>query len=224
MSNTEDLARGLIVADAGRRVGWAKAFSAQHKIESLEDEVKMLWTELETLRRAYSRLLGFTQALPIQRSAVLDAELAAHFAAERTFRDPASHQAGTARAQEHENAVRGTRAGSLDAAGRQRRHKARQQASDLKLRDAGKQQGHHATIRHTSATTATVQCTCGEALTGTSQEAFAWRNTHLGAVVHGLTPEKLSTRAKREYDKRLKLARDLIANAEKDSKSKSESK
>lgn len=211
-SELEDLARGLIATDAARRVGWAKQFAAQHKIEGLQEENDMLWRELELLRRAYSRLLGFTQTLPGLRSEILDAELKAHFEAERTFRDVESFKAGVHKAHEHIAEVKGI----PDSEAKEQRNQARQRQSEQKLRTEAKKLGHHATVSAVSGTESTATCSCGQEFTGEQTTVFRWRNLHLAEVVYGETPQRRSARAQRDLDKRVARAKQLLAQIEKE--------
>lgn len=95
------LAVGLLGIDASRRVGWAKAFAALGRVDSLEEEIRQTRDELKWLRRAYSRLLGFVVQLPNDPTKVLKRELATHLRAERTFRHDDAWMAGGAAAWDH---------------------------------------------------------------------------------------------------------------------------
>jgi hypothetical protein len=209
-SNVEALARGLIASDAARRVGWAKAFTAQHRVETLEDENAMLWAELEILRRAYSRLLGFTQTAITQRSPILDAELKAHFNAERTFRHDAARHEGERVGYAHLEAAKVV----VNGEQRQQRHLARQRQADVKLRAQARELGHHAVVRAISQAESRCKCTCGQEFTGDQAAVFKWRNQHYGEVVHGVNPASVAARRQKKQANQVRQAKELLARLE----------
>lgn len=102
----EALSKSVMTMDSARRVAWAKAFNALDRVEALEEEVRIMRDERIALRRAYSRLLGFVQHMASARSEVMDRELAAHIAAERTFRHDDAWDKGCALGREHEALVK----------------------------------------------------------------------------------------------------------------------
>lgn len=55
----DSLIRGLDAADAGRRVGWARAYAAESSKDELSRDVNMLRMERDIMRSAASFLLGF---------------------------------------------------------------------------------------------------------------------------------------------------------------------
>lgn len=95
------LAKGLLSADAGRRVGWAKFFSTEERVGVLEEQIRELTDERKHLRRAYSRLLGVVTTIHVARTKALDSELASHLAAERLFRHDDAFEAGVSIGSEH---------------------------------------------------------------------------------------------------------------------------
>lgn len=101
------LATGLAVTDTSRRVGWARAYAALERCDSLEEHIRTLTDTLTAHRRAYSRLLGFANTIGVPRTAIFNAEMAAHYEAERTFRHTDAYDSGVSLAEQHNAEVRG---------------------------------------------------------------------------------------------------------------------
>lgn len=185
----EALATGLLTVDGARRVGWAKAFAALRRVDSLEEEIRQMRDEMKYLRRSYSRILGFIEHIDIPRSPVMDEELAAHLAAETTFRDVGARNQGKFLALRHKAHLRGwseedvKRKRSKSAA---RIKYAVERGRELRL--AARNIGHLTTIRRRQRGDeflTGVGCSCGERFVGEDHDAQSWRYNHLAMAVHG---------------------------------------
>jgi hypothetical protein len=176
------LATGLISMDASRRVGWAKAFEALRRIDSLEEEVRQLRDERKHLRRAYSRLLGFVQNIPTTKSPVFNREVQAHSTAERSFRHQDAYDKGVAVAVEHQIHI-GCRTDE-DLEQQREKRAARRQAYEKLFGDATAL-GHDIRRGATSSDTSVFVCSCGESFSGADREVADRRLDHAANVVHG---------------------------------------
>lgn len=66
----EALAKGLNAADAGRRVGWARAYAAEASKDELSRQVNMHRAERDIMRSAASFLYGFIKGYAQERGDV----------------------------------------------------------------------------------------------------------------------------------------------------------
>lgn len=177
------LSTAVIGIDASRRVGWAKAFEALRRLDDLEEQVRQLSDELKWLRRAYSRLCAVTQHMSKPISDVLNDELAAHFAAERSFRHDDAYDAGRAVAARH-NAVVAGRTEEQEAA--RRRVSSIKQAAWTKFLGlvfaTSEGAGHKITRRLTTDGGEGV-CSCGELWDGSVRDVEHSSLDH--ASLHG---------------------------------------
>lgn len=195
----EALAAGLLGIDAARRVGWAKAFEALRRVESLEEETRQMRDELKYLRRAYSRLLGFVENAVVggQRSSVFDKELGLHLAAEATFRVVGARRQGVRLAREHIAEV--NRWDEQLVQRHEEAHAAKRSVRGLMLKNlnsAARELGHVTHIRRRPAADkvdVAVSCSCGEKFVVRGVEPserdgdgerpiHRWRNDHLAQV------------------------------------------
>lgn len=194
----EALAKGLLGVDTARRVGWAKAFDALRLNETLSEDLRQTRDELKHLRRAYSRLLGFLDNIPIKSSSVSKAELGAHRRAEAFFRHDDAYMAGWSLAWDHKAKLCGWSPEERDE------HKARwlrdeqaRKAAFVAKRPVKEQLrrlwvealdlGHYTeSLPPDSQQMVLKMCKCG-ASSGlrTQYEATTWAREHMTQVVYG---------------------------------------
>lgn len=186
-ATTEALAAGLLSAETGRRVGWARAYEALARVESLEEQTRQMTDELKVLRRAYSRLLGFINTVPLARSPILDAELAAHIAAEKSFRTADAWDAGVALGHEHRSFHNGWTVEQIESDRAHRAANARyRKAKHAELYEAGEALGHRVDVED-----GTPRCTCGLVLDGDPSDV---KREHISLMVHGVGFKALQRR------------------------------
>lgn len=178
-SVTDALTKAIGSLDSSRRVGWAKAFEAIRRVEGLEEDVRQTRDELVVLRRAYSRLCGLAQTAILDRTSGLQEELAAHFAAERSFRHDDAFAAGVAVGMRHVDDIKGR--GEADLVDRRRR-KAERRAFLTELHDRARELGHD--MRNTAARGVFVaRCSCGEThLFERESDLHRWKNDHVARI------------------------------------------
>lgn len=179
----EALASGLNATDASRRVGWAKAFEALARVDALEEQLRQTRDELKYLRRAYSRLLGFVNHLPMLRSPILDAELSTHTQAEKTFRAMDAWDSGAALAFKHALHIGGGDEVQVRAERAAKKTAKRRRVGDLFR--AAADAGHDS-----KGSTGLWLCTCGASSTDDGED----RLEHLAQVIHGTSWKSLQRR------------------------------
>ncbi len=180
---TEALAAGLLSVDASRRVGWAKAFENARRVESMEEQIRVLTAEKKALRRAYSRLLGFVQGLPGSKSPIYDEEVAAHTKAERPFRHTDAYGKGLAVADRHHAFVtERTEEQQLKREEKQAMSRRR----DEQLRDDANQRGHRVRQQSVSDESILAVCSCGDTWDGLATCVWKSVNDHYAFVVYGV--------------------------------------
>lgn len=176
------LAAGLLGIDSARRVGWAKAFDALRRVESLEEEVRQTRDELKWLRRAYSHLLGFVTTIPIRPTDILRKEMASHLEAEQTFRHDDAWNLGIARGWDHKAQLHG-----WDREKRDKIRANRSQRSNGLFKAAAA--AGHTTEFDRLAVPLVVSCSCGmtSGIVESWEMGYQWRQEHWTQAVHGLS-------------------------------------
>lgn len=188
------LVTGTESLEASRRVGWAKAYEGQARIESLEEQIRVLTDELKTTRRAYSRLVGFVSNLPGRRSEAFIDEVKAHVAAERTFRRQDAWEQGRSAAWAHGDAVASWDTERASRRDRERAEKIARhtgiKAITATLFAEAEALGHVVDSNHRpNDGVDTAQCSCGER---NLTDGWAWKRDHVARLVRGVSWAELS--------------------------------
>lgn len=189
----EALSTAVLTIDGARRVGWAKAFDALRRVEALEEQVREMTDERKHLRRAYSRLVGLTCALPLSPSVAISDELAKHHAAERSFRHEDAYRSGRAVAERYKEEVKGWSEEDVRKRAAQRSVKRQVHGEVAELvREEANALGHDVEWVADDLMKGRVHCSCGDSVaTIENGDAARWRNDHYAQVTHGMTFKKL---------------------------------
>lgn len=177
----EALATGLISVDTARRVGWAKAFEAIRRVDTLEEQNRILEDEKRALRRAYSRALGvLVTVTAASRTKTLQEEIDTHLQAEHPFRHEDAWDSGTAVGRRHIEEGEGEGSEWARRARRDAIERAASRQVDAEIRDMAEQAGHRVHRTAVGNGEFAVGCSCGDSRYGTGDGAAvrAWTREH----------------------------------------------